>query len=299
VRSPLSHCPLVLIKGAGDLATGCAVRLSRAGFPVVMTELAAPTAVRRTVAFSEAVLDGVAVVEGVSAQRAQGARAARRLALDGVVAVLVDPGGSAADRLRPSVVVDARMAKVNLGTSRGEAPIVIGLGPGFFAGTDVDAVIETNRGHNLGAALLEGSAEPNTGVPGEVGGYGVERLLRAPASGRLAARVAIGERVEAGTVVGEVAGQPIRARIAGILRGLVRDGADVREGQKIGDVDPRARPEHCFSVSDKARAVAGGVLEAILYFSNTAKPASRRRRLPTTTRVSRGSPRARSARASA
>ncbi|HET7873882.1 MAG TPA: selenium-dependent molybdenum cofactor biosynthesis protein YqeB [Methylomirabilota bacterium] len=268
MRSPLSHRPLVLIKGAGDLATGCAVRLSRAGFPVVMTELAAPTAVRRTVAFSEAVLDGVALVEGVSARRAQSPADARRLALDGLVAVLVDPGGSAAGRLKPPVVVDARMAKVNLGTSCGEAPIVIGLGPGFRAGSDVDAVIETNRGHNLGAVLLEGSAEPNTGVPGEVGGYGVERLLRAPASGRLAARAAIGERVDAGTVVGEVAGQPVRARIAGVLRGLLRDGADVREAQKIGDVDPRARPEHCFTVSDKARAVAGGVLEAILQLSS-------------------------------
>lgn len=299
MRPPLSHRPLVLIKGAGDLATGCAVRLVRAGFPVVMTELGAPTAVRRTVAFSEAVLDGAAAVEGVSARRAEGAADARRLALHGQVAVLVDPGGRAAARVRPSVVVDARMAKVNLGTSRAEAPIVIGLGPGFRAGIDVNAVVETNRGHNLGAVLLEGSAEPNTGVPGEIGGYGVERLLRAPASGRFAARVAIGERVEAGAVVGEVAGQPVCARIAGVLRGLLRDGAEVREGQKIGDVDPRARPEHCFTVSDKSRAVAGGVLEALLYLSNTAKPASTPRRLPTTTRARRGAPRPRSARASA
>lgn len=287
MRGALSRRPLVLVKGAGDLATGCAVRLRRSGFPVVMTELDAPTAVRRTVAFSEVVLDGTTVVEGVPGRRVAGPAEARRAALGGEVAVLVDPAGRAAAALRPDVVVDARMAKVNLGTSRREAPIVIGLGPGFVAGRDVHAVVETNRGHNLGAVILEGSAEPNTGVPGEIGGFGAERLLRAPASGRLATRGTIGERVEAGAVVGEVAGRPVCARLAGVVRGLLRDGAQVREGQKIGDVDPRARPEHCFTVSDKARAVAGGVLEALLHFSDTTKPGSARQGVPAATRVSR------------
>lgn len=292
----MSRGPLVLVRGAGDLATGCAVRLSRSGFAVVMTELAEPTAVRRTVAFSEAVVAGTATVEGVVARRVDAA-AARRVVRGGEVALVVDPDGRRVAGLVPDVVVDARMAKRNLGTRRRDAPIVIGLGPGFVAGQDVHAVIETNRGHALGAVILAGAAEPNTGVPGEIGGHGAERLLRAPATGRLRAFREIGERVEAGDAVGEVEGEPVQARIGGVLRGFLRDGSAVRAGQKIGDVDPRAKREHCFTVSDKARAVAGGVLEAVLYFSNTANPASWRRRLPTTTRASRRSPRSRSRRA--
>lgn len=293
----MSRGPLVLVRGAGDLATGCAVRLSRSGFAVVMTELAEPTAVRRTVAFSEAAVAGTATVEGVVARRVDTAAAARRVVRAREVALLVDPDGRRAAGLAPDVLVDARMAKRNLGTRCRDAPIVIGLGPGFVAGQDVHAVIETNRGHALGAVILAGAAEPNTGVPGEIAGHGAERLLRAPATGRLRALREIGERVEVGDAVGEVEGEPVQARIGGVLRGFLRDGSAVRAGQKIGDVDPRAKREHCFTVSDKARAVAGGVLEAVLYFSNTAKPASRRRRLPTTTRAGRRSPRARSRRA--
>lgn len=268
---------LVLIRGAGDLATGCAVRLHRAGFSLVMTELPAPTAVRRTVAFSEAVHDGTVTVEGVRARRAGSAAEARAIVRGGDAAVLVDPDGSAAGRLRPAVVVDARMAKRNLGTAIADAPIVIGLGPGFVAGRDVHAVVETNRGHALGSVILDGEAEPNTGIPGEIGGYDVERLLRAPAAGPLRAIRRIGDRVAAGETVADVAGRPVEARIAGVLRGLVRDGSVVREGQKLGDVDPRARPEHCFTVSDKARSVAGGVLEAILHLARTRKAAARSR----------------------
>jgi xanthine dehydrogenase accessory factor len=264
--------PLVLVKGAGDLATGCAVRLARSGFAVVMTELPAPTAVRRTVAFSEAVHDGSVIVEGLSARLAATPAGARRIARSGAVAVLVDPEDRARERLAPAAVVDARMAKRNLGTARGEAPVVIGLGPGFTAGVDVDAVVETNRGHALGSVLLEGQPEPNTGVPGEIGGFGAERLLRAPASGRLRAQRQIGERVEVGAIIGDVDGRAVTAAISGVLRGLVRDGSLVRAGQKIGDVDPRARPEHCFTVSDKSRAVAGGVLEAILRLSPGCGP---------------------------
>ncbi len=275
--------PLVVIKGAGDLATGCAVRLARAGFAVVMTELPAPTAVRRTVCFSEAAVDGQAVVEGVRAKRAGNARMALTVAAAGDVAVLVDPDGKAAAQLAPLALVDARMAKRNLGTARDQASMVIGLGPGFIAGRDVDAVIETNRGHGLGQVILKGAAEPNTGVPGEIGGVGMARLLRSPASGKLRCERQIGDRVEAGERVGRVAGEPIRAATTGVLRGLLRHGSVVHSGQKIGDVDPRARPEHCATISDKARSVAGGVLEAILYLSRTKKPASIRLKLPTTT----------------
>jgi xanthine dehydrogenase accessory factor len=289
--------PLVLIKGAGDLATGCALRLRRSGFRVVMTELPEPRAVRRTVAFCEAVLDGSAEVEGLRARRAGDPGEARRIIRDGEVAVLVDPAGGLARALRPDVVVDARMAKRNLGTSREEAPIVIGLGPGFRASDDAHAVIETNRGHFLGSVILEGEAEPNTGVPGDIGGHGSERLLRSPAEGRLRARRAIGDSVAVGDVVAEVSGHVVRAGVAGILRGLTRDGSKVGRAQKIGDVDPRARREHCFTVSDKARAVAGGVLEAILHLSATAKPSPISRRLPMTTRPRRGRASSRSRRA--
>lgn len=260
----MTRPPLVVIRGAGDLATGCAVRLARSGFGLVLTELPSPTVVRRTVAFAEAVHAGEAVVEGVRARRARDANEARAIVAAGHVAVLVDPAGHVAAELGPAVVVDARMAKRNLGTSLADAEIVVGLGPGFRAGRDVHAVIETNRGHMLGAVILDGEAEPNTGVPGEIAGHDVERLLRAAGPGTLRSHRAIGDRVEAGAVVADVDGQPVRAQIAGILRGLIRDGTVVRQRQKVGDVDPRARREHCFTVSDKARAVAGGVLEAIL-----------------------------------
>ena len=290
----MSERLVVLVKGAGDLATGCAIRLHRCGFAVVMTELPEPTAVRRTVAFSEAAVDAMAVVEGVRCRRAESVEDARRIVRAGDVALVVDREGAAVAALTPEAVVDARMAKRNLGTTLAEAPIVIGLGPGFLAGKNVHAVVETNRGHDLGSVILDGHAEPNTGVPGEIGGYDVERLLRAPTSGILRARRRIGDRVEAMEVVAEVGDAPVQAKIAGIVRGLLRDGRVVHEGQKVGDIDPRARREHCFTVSDKARAVAGGVLEAILYLSNTRNPAPARARLPTTTRSSRGAPASRS-----
>lgn len=278
--------PLVLVKGAGDLASGCALRLHRAGFAVVMTERPDPRAVRRTVAFCEAVATGRAVVEEAEARLAPDAAAARRLARRGLIAVLVDPETRCLGTLRPAAVVDARMAKRNLGTRPSEARVVIGLGPGFRAPRDVHAVVETNRGHRLGAALYAGEAEPNTGIPGDIDGHTADRLLRAPTAGTLAALRAIGERVSAGDVVARVDGLEVRAAVAGVLRGLVREGTLVTEGAKIGDVDPRARREHCFTVSDKALAVAGGVLEAILHLSRTVKPRAGQRKLPRTTPAS-------------
>jgi len=288
--------PLVLVLGAGDLATGCAVRLRRCGFSVAMTELAEPTAVRRTVAFSEAVAAGRAEVEGVVARLVPGLDEARRALQNGEVPVLVDPEGQARG-LAPAAVVDARVAKRNLGVTMADAPIVIGLGPGFVAGRDVHAVIETNRGHALGSVILEGAAEPDTGVPGEIGGHGSDRLLRACATGTLHALKEIGDRVAPGEVVADIGGEPVRSAIDGVLRGLLRDGSRVHGGQKIGDVDPRARREHCYTVSDKARAVAGGVVEAILYLSKTANRSAPDLRLPATTRARRGSACASSARA--
>lgn len=255
---------LVLIKGAGDLASGVAARLYRCGFPVVMTELPNPLMVRRTVSFGEAVYEGEVDVEGITARRVDDAASATLALGAGIIPVVVDPRGASLDMLRPAVLVDAIMAKRNTGTTRAQAQLVIALGPGFIAGVDCHAVIETNRGHCLGRVILEGAAEPDTGRPGSIGGKTDERILRAPAAGTVRGRAEIGDRVVAGQVVASVEGQEVRAGTDGVLRGLVRPGALVRAGEKIGDVDPRAAPEHCYLISDKSLAIAGGVLEAIL-----------------------------------
>ncbi|MCZ7664394.1 MAG: selenium-dependent molybdenum cofactor biosynthesis protein YqeB [Thermoleophilia bacterium] len=257
--------PLVLIRGAGDLASGVALRLQRAGFDVVMTEIDRPAAVRRTVAFAEAVYEGRSVVEGLEGVLVSDARQARAEIGAGRVAVLVDPDARVRHDLSPLLLVDAIIAKRNLGTTKEHAPVVVALGPGFVAGEDVHAVVETMRGHTLGRVLYEGEALPNTGVPGEVGGKGAERVLRAPAAGRFTPRRRIGDTVVRGDVVGLVDGRQVVASIDGVLRGLVREGLEVTEGFKVGDVDPRATREHCFTVSDKALAVAGGVLEAACF----------------------------------
>lgn len=256
---------LVLIKGAGDLATGTAVRLYRAGIKVVMTEVAQPTAVRRTVAFSQCMYDGAAQVEGISARRAEDAGAARRALERGEVPVLCDPEAAILRELPFDGVVDAILAKRNLGTKMDDAPIVVGIGPGFTAGEDCHAVVETMRGHTLGRVIYRGSALPNTNIPGLIGGYAGERVLRAPAEGIFCQKLEIGAVVRAGDVAGEVAGQPMRCTIDGVLRGILADGTPAFRGMKAGDVDPRCKPEYCTTASDKALAVGGGVLEAVLH----------------------------------
>lgn len=256
---------LVVVRGAGDLASGTIHRLHRAGFSVLATELPQPLALRRTVAFAEAVYTGSIPIEGLTGIKVESCEEARMaLALVDTVPVLIDPQGTLWPKLKPVALVDGTLAKGNTGTRLSDAPVVIGLGPGFEAGVDVHAVIETNRGHNLGRVYLSGRAEENTGVPGDIGGYTAERLLRAPADGPLLARHAIGDTVSAGEVVATVADVPVTAAISGVLRGLVHEGLVVPKGMKIGDIDPRAKREHCFSISDKSRAVAGGVLEALL-----------------------------------
>lgn len=264
------HNRIVLVKGAGDLASGVIHRLARAGFAVMATELPNPTVVRRTVAFAEAVSVGEMTVEGVTACRADTAVEALAILEQGRVPVLVDPDGLLLQAIAPTVLVEATVSKRNSGISLRDAPIVIALGPGYEAGADAHAVIETNRGHNLGRVYLSGCAEANTGVPGAIGGYTIERLLRAPCAGVLHGTRAIGEMVQGGETVAIVTDEqgismPVTTAITGILRGLVRDELPVFAGMKVGDVDPRARREHCFTISDKARAIAGGVLEAILY----------------------------------
>lgn len=253
---------LVLIRGAGDLASGIALRLYRAGLSVVMTDLERPTAIRRTVAFSEALRLGETEVEGVRARRALPEEAADLLA-QGVIPVLADPDCACRTLLRPDVLVDAILAKRNLGTRLSDAPIVIGVGPGFTAQVDCHAVVETMRGHYLGRALYAGAAIPNTNIPGLIGGYAGERVLRAPADGVFRAALEIGAQVQAGDIAGYVGDTPMTCTIGGILRGLLPDGTAVFRGMKSGDVDPRCQIDHCYTASDKALAVGGGVLEAI------------------------------------
>jgi xanthine dehydrogenase accessory factor len=254
--------PLAIVKGAGDLATGVGYRLHRVGFAVVMTEIAAPTPVRRTVSFAEAVYEGSWTVEGVEAVRVADAQGARAATAGGRVAVAVDPAAELVGLLRPPLLVDAILAKRNVGTGIDDARAVVALGPGFSAGRDCHAVVETMRGHTLGRVIYDGEALPNTGIPGEVGGFGAERVLRSPGAGVFRARRTIGDRVSAGEVVGDVDGLPVESAIAGVLRGILRDGLHVTPGFKVGDVDARAAREHCFAMSDKSLSVAGGVLEA-------------------------------------
>ena len=293
----------VIIKGAGDLASGAALRLRHAGFDVVMTELPRPLAVRRTVCFSRAVCEGSARVEDVSAMLVRNEAEMRDCLAGDRVAVFVDPEARIVRRFSPDALVDAVMAKRNTGTAIDDAPAVIALGPGFTAGLDCHAVIETMRGHSLGRVITEGSALPNTGVPGEIGGFALERILRVPVDGIFEPLTAIGDRVRRGDPVARVRnGEPvrdaagggqgaaaggesptvspaadvpapagiraeIRAEIDGIVRGLLPPGIAVTAGMKAGDIDPRCERFHCFTVSDKALAVAGGVLEAVMRFA--------------------------------
>lgn len=254
----------VLIKGAGDLASGIALRLYYSGFEIIMTDIAVPTTVRRSVAFSPAIYAGEAVVEDVKAVRCENLEEAKKQLLQGYIPVLADEQAAITAAWRPDVVVDAIMAKKNLGTTITDAPVVIGIGPGFCAGTDCHCVIETKRGHYLGRCIWEGEAIPNTGIPGLIGGYGKERLIRASADGIFRGNVPIGASVKAGDVVGYVGRTAVCSELDGIVRGLLQDGVSVTKGMKAGDVDPRCRYDHCFTVSDKARAIGGGVLEAIL-----------------------------------
>ena len=258
---------LVVIRGAGDIASGVALRLRRAGMEVVMCDLAVPTSIRRTVCFSEAIRLGEVRVEDVRGALCADAGEARSVAGSGDVAVLVDPDARCVAELRPDALVDAILAKRNLGTTRDMAPVVVGVGPGFTARVDCDAAVETMRGHYLGRVYYEGSPLPNTAVPGLIGGYAGERVMRAPADGVFEPCVEIGAQVAAGDVCATVAGVPMRATIDGVVRGLLQRGVAVREGMKSGDVDPRCHPEYIRSSSDKALAVGGGVLEAILALS--------------------------------
>lgn len=266
-----SH-PWVVVRGGGDLATGTILRLHRCGFHVAVTECADPSAIRRRAALCQAVWQGTARVEGVTCRRIERPGQAAAVDRAGEIPLLVDESMTCLDVLRPAAVVDAILAKRNLGTRRDMALVTVGLGPGFTAGVDVDAVVETMRGHDLGRVIRRGSALPNTGVPGRIGGYAAERVIHAPAAGPMvfvadgAGRtVDIGALVRRGQVIGEVGGVPVTATLDGVLRGLIREGYPVTRGLKIADIDPRMEhASNCGTVSDKARAIGGGVVEALL-----------------------------------
>lgn len=255
---------LVVIKGAGDLASGVAVRLRHAGIKLIMTEIAHPTAIRRTVSFCRAVWENTAKVEDVQARLATDVDDAWSIAQTDDIAVLVDPAAACVQQLKPDAVVDAMLMKRNLHTQIVDAPAVIALGPGFTVGVDCHAVVETMRGHDLGRVLTCGAAMPDTGMPGNIGGFTGERILRAPCDGVWRTDYTIGAHVAAGETVANVAGVPVHAVLTGVLRGLLPDGTPVACGMKSGDVDPRDIPDYCKTVSDKARAIGGGVLEALM-----------------------------------
>ncbi len=262
---------LAVIRGAGDIATGVALRLYRSGIEVVLCDLAVPTSIRRTVCMSEALRLGSFVVEGIEARKAESADEARELAKQGIVPVLADPEAHCIEELAPEVVVDAILAKRNLGTTKDMAPVVVACGPGFEAGYDCDAVVETMRGHYLGRVWYTGKPIPNTNIPGLIGGYAGERVMRAPADGTFEDVAEIGQKVHAGDVCGTVAGRPMVATIDGVVRGLIQTGAQVHKGMKSGDVDPRGVAAYARCSSDKALAVGGGVLEAVLNLSGALR----------------------------
>lgn len=259
---------LVILRGGGDLATGVAYRLHHAGFPVIVLELERPLVVRRKVALATAVLQNQITIETLHAQHAETADQALQLAQSGTIPVLVAPQLSIIYHLPFTILIDARMAKRNIDTNKDQAELVIALGPGFTAGVDCHAVIETMRGHTLGRVIWQGSAIPNTGTPGIVAGKGAERVLRAPAAGAVNWRLEIGDWVSEGQILGDVAGETIAAPFDGVLRGLIAPGTQVPAGLKIGDLDARADVSACFTISEKALAIGGGVLEAILTHLN-------------------------------
>lgn len=255
----------IVIRGGGDLATGIAYRLFKSGYKVIILDIDKPLAIRRTVAFSEAVYSREITVEGVKAILGRDIGDIYEILDRNCIPVYIDEKGDIIKNIRPLAVVDAIIAKKNLGTNRDMAPITIGVGPGFEAGVDVDLVVESKRGHYLGKVIYNGKAIENTGIPGETMGYKEERIIRALDSGVVETFFSIGDTVEKGDIICKVGNVHVKAQIPGILRGMIKEGLEVSKGLKIGDIDPRGIKDYAFTISDKARAIGGGVLEGIQY----------------------------------
>lgn len=263
---------LIIIRGGGDLASGVAMRLFHAGFKIIILETMHPLAIRLPVSFCSAVYQGICKIEDIEGVLAETYDQADKVIDSGRIAVLIDPIGKSIDYYKPTFLIDAIMAKHNMGTSKDQASLVIGLGPGFQSGIDVDVVIETKRGHYLGRAIYHGSALPDTGIPGEIEGESIKRLLKSPNDGKIQTVREIGDLVQKGNLIATVNGVPLKAEISGVLRGLIFPESEVTKGMKVGDIDPRGVKEYCFTVSDKALAIGGGVLEAICsYIKSTER----------------------------
>ncbi len=264
---------IVVVRGGGDIATGTICRLSHCGFRLLVLETAKPTAIRRRVALSEAVYDGSQTVEGVTAKMVENIAGCAAVWAEGKVPLLVDPAAECLREVQPIALIDAILAKKNCGTTKNMAPITIGLGPGFCGGKDVHAVIETARGHRLGTIIYNGCPLANSGIPGTIGGYTTERVLYAPQAGKVEIIQDIGGKVTKGDPVAYIDTAELLAPITGLVRGMIRNHSIVTKGCKIGDIDPRIdEVENCYTISDKARNISGGVLEALLHLAKKAEP---------------------------
>lgn len=256
---------IILIRSGGDIASGIIQRLYNVGFKIIILEIKNPSSIRREVCFGEAVYRGEIEIEGIISKLAKNLEEAYEMLEKGIIPVLIDEKGENIEKVKPFVVIDAILAKKNLGTKIDMAPITIGVGPGFYAGKDVDAVVETKRGHYLGKVIYEGEAIKNTGIPGNIGGFTKERVIHSEFEGHIKNISEIGDSVVKGQLIATVNGEKVLATIDGVLRGLIRDDYYVTKGFKIADIDPRKMEyEHCFTISDKARSIGGGVLEAVL-----------------------------------
>lgn len=261
----MEHRTKLIVRGGGDLASGVIHRLYRCGYQVLVLECQKPSAIRREVSFGEAVYDGTSCVEGVTGRLITELRECRKVWENGEIPILIDECAAAAKELKPDALIDAILAKRNLGTTREMAPLTVALGPGFEAGRDVDFVVETQRGHDLARIISEGPAAPNTGVPGVIAGYGKERVIHSPAAGIIHNRSRIGDIVEKDQILAVVDETPVYASLTGVLRGIIRDGYEVPKGMKIADIDPRKEQrKNCNTISDKARCIAGSVVEVLL-----------------------------------
>lgn len=269
---PVFKDNLIVVRGAGDIASGAIYALYKAGFPVIILDIANPSAIRRKVAFCEAVFDGKCTLEGVTCTLVKSVQEARDLALNGELPLLIDAEGKSIEELKPKILVDAILAKINLGTKRSMADFVIGLGPGFTAGNgenDLHCVVETMRGHNLGRLIYNGAPLPNTGVPGVIAGVAEERVIHAPTSGKINLLHDIGDIVEKGEVLATIGDEkiPVPATISGVLRGIIRNEYPVTKGLKIADIDPRREQQkNCYTISDKSRSIGGSVLTAVMTY---------------------------------
>lgn len=262
---------LVVVRSGGDLGTAIAHKLFNSGFKVVITEIEKPLVVRRTVSFAQAIFQDTIKVENIKGLKVTDFDDIESTLRERCIPVIIDPCLNILKNCNVDILIDATLRKKNVDMNVNMAPFTIGVGPGFYASKDVNVVVETKRGHNLGRIIYEGEAEKNTGIPGAIMGYTTERVLRAPASGKVQSKLHIGDYVKKGDIIGQVAGVDFKAEIDGVLRGLIMNDIHVEKGLKIGDIDPRGNREYCYSISDKGRAIAGGVLEAILWWKNSFK----------------------------